>query len=501
MRSLFWKIFGWFWLAMIAMGLTLFLVVTTTRPDPLPRPWRDSMGAALTAYASSAANVWETRGQSGLTSYLSAQEARTQGQFWFFTEHGRELSGNFLLPRGKRRPPPPDVGLFSMFRQRRPRRSPPFEHWQRLMQRALAEENAVFEMDGPRVLAMQQIIAPSGARYVLATNLPRPEFGRPVADASRQWLGVGLLLAMSTLVCYGLVRYLTGPLSALRSATQQLAAGDLSARTGAGMRGRRDEVADLGRDFDTMAERIEGLVTSQRQLLGDISHELRSPLSRLSMAQALARRHIEQGASEEEITGALDRIKRETGRLNALIEQLLQLARLESGEMSPDVELLDLATVLQDVISDADFEARISQRAVCISSSESCIVRGSPDLLGSAIENVVRNAVRYTPSGSRVEVSLRVDNETPNEIEQAVIRVRDYGQGVPEAHLTDLFRPFYRVDAARDRNSGGVGLGLAITDRAIRSHGGSVVAQNAAGGGLLVELRLPLYREERSKVL
>jgi two-component system sensor histidine kinase CpxA len=253
---------------------------------------------------------------------------------------------------------------------------------------ALKSDEPVFVMSGPRVLAAQRVKSSNGKSYVLQALLPRPRFGRPAADPGRQLLGVLIVLAMSGLVCYGLVRYLTAPLVSLRAATHQLAAGDLAARTGAAQRARRDEVADLGRDFDSMAERIETLVLAQRRLLGDISHELRSPLSRLSMALALARRYVEQSAPETEINGALDRIKREAGRLNALIEQLLQLARLEGGEVKVENAPLDLEQLVHDIVTDADFEARASNRTVRVTQSGACRITGSLDLLRSAVENV-----------------------------------------------------------------------------------------------------------------
>jgi len=503
MRSLFLKIFLWFWGAMVLIGLTLFLVVTTMQPDPLPLPWRESTSAALAAYATAAATVWEENGRSALDLYLDAQHLRTHARLQLFDAQDHALSQPGELLRGKR----------SLWKQRVPwESSPPDappqgarpgkrfgpprpETGRELRRRALQSDAAVFTLIGPYVLAAHQVKAASGRHYVLQAVLPLPRFGRPAADPRAQWLGLLVVLSVSGLVCYGLVRYLTAPMLTLRAATQQLAAGNLAARTGASQRARRDEVADLGRDFDTMAERIETLIVAQRQLLGDISHELRSPLARLTMALALARRHVAQGASVEEINGAFDRIKRETGRLNALIEQLLQLARLESGEAGAGFEALDLEPLVCEIATDADFEARADDRAVQVMQCEPCRVMGSPDLLGSAIENVVRNAARYTPAGSSVEVSLLCESDGAGKAATAIIRVRDHGAGVPEAALADIFRPFYRVADARDRASGGVGLGLAITERAVRSHGGTVTARNAPDGGLLVELRLPAYAE------
>jgi two-component system sensor histidine kinase CpxA len=244
---------------------------------------------------------------------------------------------------------------------------------------------------------------------------------------------------------------------------------------------RRDELADLARDFDRMAERIEALMTSERRLLRDISHELRSPLSRLHVALGLAR----QQAGDDQ--RPLDRIEREAERLNALIGQLLMLARLESGAVEPAREPVDLAAIVRDVAEDADFEVRSRGRAVRVTATCECTAIGAPDLLRSAVENIVRNAVRHTLEGTAVEVAMRMDE--PRHVR---ITVRDHGSGVPEELVPHIFHPFYRVGDSRDRHSGGVGLGLTIVHRTIRLHGGAVRAVNAPDGGLIVEMTLPV---------
>jgi two-component system sensor histidine kinase CpxA len=527
MRSLFLKIFLWFWGAMIVIGLAFFLVVTTALPDPLPEPWRESTSSALAAYAASAANAWTQGGRAKLAAYLADQEARSEFRFQFFDEQGRELSQRPALfgrpnrlsrPRGESRPredlppdedtqfrgpsgrrpapdqAPPDRGLLPLPGMRGRRRPPDLAA---LRRRALQSDEAVFELAGRFVVAAQSVQPNAERNYVLLATLPTPRFGRPPADAMRQLIGVLVALVTSGLVCYGLVRYLTAPLISLRTATAQLAAGDLAARTGAAERARRDEVADLGRDFDAMAERIQALVVAQRRLLGDISHELRSPLARLGIGLALARRYATSGAEPSQIDAAFDRIKRETTRLNLLIEQLLQLTRLEGGVTTTEYKTVDLEQLVHEIVADVNFEVRGANSAesggdaVHITSCEVCHIDGSPEVLRSAIENVLRNAVRYTRPGTLVEVSLNCE-ERASDDREAVIRVRDHGEGVPAEALSNLFRAFYRVADARERESGGVGLGLAITERAVHSHGGTVAARNALDGGLLVEMRFPL---------
>jgi two-component system sensor histidine kinase CpxA len=233
-----------------------------------------------------------------------------------------------------------------------------------------------------------------------------------------------------------------------------------------------------------MAEQIESLISSQRRLFADISHELRSPLARLTVALGLTRLH-----ANPESTSGLDRIELEAGRLNTLIESLLRLARLEGGSELLEGEPVMLHRLVSDVAADANFEAQSRNRHVRLTSADACVISGNKQLLRSAVENVIRNAVNYTSEGSDVQIALQ---ELPsNGSGTALISVRDHGQGVPEESLADIFLPFYRVGDARDRTSGGSGLGLSITDRAIRLHGGSVRAVNCPDGGLLIELRLP----------
>jgi two-component system sensor histidine kinase CpxA len=279
---------------------------------------------------------------------------------------------------------------------------------------------------------------------------------------------------------------MTKPVVRLRAATQRLAAGDLTARAGDPASRGRDEIAGLIRDFDTMATRLETLVKAQSRLLNDISHELRSPLARLNVALGLARQR-----SGPESATMLERIELEASRLNELIGRLLTLARLEDGEQRVPPTPVFLDEVVLSVAEDAEFEAQARHCHVHSAiPAGSWTVRGEASLLHSAVENVVRNAIRYTREGTTVEIRLeKTENSNGGE---AVVRVSDCGSGVPPDALERLFQPFYRIDDARGRQTGGVGLGLAITERAVRFHGGRVAASNRAEGGLLVELHLPL---------
>lgn len=290
-----------------------------------------------------------------------------------------------------------------------------------------------------------------------------------------------IFLIVGGIICYLLAWRLTALVRTLRQAVQRFTDGELTVRSGFPTADRGDEIADLGHDFDRMAERIESLLLAQKQLARDISHELRSPLARLQVALGLARRHALPSAE-----GSLDRIEREVERLNELIGELLTLSLLENGAGLSGHEEVDLREVAAEIAGDADFEAAESARRVICLPGPPLAVHGNRELLRRALENVVRNGLHYTAAGTAVTITL--DRE---EAGGAVIRVADHGPGVPEEMCAAIFQPFYRVAEARDRQSGGAGIGLAITARAVALHGGDVTARNRAEGGLEVEIRLP----------
>ena len=287
-----------------------------------------------------------------------------------------------------------------------------------------------------------------------------------------------LFSVTGAIFCYLISRYLTKPLAKLGDAAANIAEGRLDTRVDPSLRRRRDEIADLARNFDRMAERIEALITGQRRLLGDVSHELRSPLSRLIVALGL----VKQGPAEEAAEN-LERIGLEARRLDTLIGQLLALTRIDSGVDRGSPVPFDLTSVVQEVANDGDFEARARNRSVAIKRADACTVTGFEELLRSAVENVVRNAIRHTAEGTAVEISLQAGNS------RALLVVRDYGPGAPESMLSEIFLPFRRV---ANGNSEGAGLGLAIAERAVNVHRGMIRAMNAPQGGLIVEIDLPL---------
>jgi two-component system sensor histidine kinase CpxA len=410
----------------------------------------------LTTSLNDAVSAYEAGGAQPAREYLDNLQATQHVRAFLFNEQGEEVSR-----RGA-----PDWAI-------------------RMLTGGSPSPRDGFIIPAPKVLKESRASSDGRHRFTLVMGLPP---GPRVFLGPRGMPIPGLIIGVITsgLVCYFLAWYLTKPIVRLRAATRQLAAGDLTARTGAPASRRKDEVAGLVRDFDAMAERLEMLVKAQSRLLNDISHELRSPLARLNVALGLARQR-----AGVESADMLDRIELEASRLNELIGRILTLARLEDGEQRAPQTPVPLGEVVSSVAEDAEFEAQERHCHVhTVIPEGNWGVRGNDSLLHSAVENVVRNAIRYTQEGTSVEIALTSEKRSGGS--EAVLRVSDSGPGVPEDALEKLFEPFYRLDDARGRLTGGVGLGLAITERAVRFHGGRVSAFNRKEGGLMVEIRLPL---------
>jgi two-component system sensor histidine kinase CpxA len=297
-----------------------------------------------------------------------------------------------------------------------------------------------------------------------------------------------LLLAvlMTGGISYLLALYLTGPLRQLEQAGRALADGDFSIRVQKKLGQRDDESGELAFAFDHMAERVEDLVASHRLLLRDVSHELRSPLARVQAALSLARQRTD-GLIDKE----LDRVEKEMELLDQMIGNLLKWSRMDAKQQSISNDVVELNTLLAEIVSAANFEAKVQNKMIELHMCDELSVYGDAELLGSAIENIVRNAMRYTPEDSSIKVSVAVDDQINGWLS---ISIRDHGPGVPEQELTRIFEPFYRVGESRVRTKGGSGIGLAIARQAVGLHGGQVFAENAGSGGLMVTLRLPTSR-------
>jgi two-component system, OmpR family, sensor histidine kinase CpxA len=471
MRSLFLRIFLSFWAAQALFLVLAILATIAMRPA---RHGIESQGPQILAEA---VNAYQSGGERGAHDYLEELLHTQHVRAFVFDPSGHELSGRQAPPwiEDTRQGVPPHGGA--------PHGG--FPHHRGWIDSLLPD----------RIL--RQALTLDGKRYTLVLELPP---GPRVFFGPHEIPGLGITIAVisSGLICYLLAWSMTSPVTRLRKAAQSLAAGDLSARTGAPARGRHDEMTELMRDFDRMAERIEVLVDSQSRLLKDVSHELRSPLARLSVALGLARQRAASEVDPEvapELESSLNRIELEADRLNQLIQRLLTISRLESGTDGLRRTKSSLRELVEQVARDAEYETP-GRRCLVTSRADAAdefLVEADPALLRSAVENVVRNATRYTAEGTTVEVRLE-RQQSANGEEEIIVRVLDSGPGVPDEALQKILEPFYRLDDARNRQTGGAGLGLSIADRAIRLHGGQLRASNRKEGGLQVEIRIPAGR-------
>ncbi|MDB5971693.1 MAG: histidine kinase [Hydrocarboniphaga sp.] len=454
MSRLYLRLLLWFCVANVAtMVVSVFVTERIARYSYGDDPdWAEIAEQANSAYIE--------HGQPGLINWIESQ--RRRGIEARLYENEQSLGGPALpMPR-----PPPEL-LFSDSPERRP---PPGER---------VAGHIMFGRDGvPRrlITVAQVVVGRDGVtRQLVAMRRPRPPFPRMEQVLATQ---IGVSTLVIGIVGWWIARTIARPVAAVRAAARRFASGDLAARVPPRFTRSSDEVGDLARDFDRMAGRIETLVTSERGVLQDVSHELRSPLARLHLLLDLARR-----TPTEEAAAHFDRAEHEISRLDLLIGQALALSRLETDLPGSDRQPFDLSELLRSRIKDWQLEAGTRGIGLELVELPAISIAGSQELIGRAIDNLLANAIKFSDDGGRVQIGLsRRDGG-------AEIRVRDRGPGVPAEDLPRLFRPFFRgTNAARAE---GHGLGLAIIQRVVIAHRGSVTAANAEGGGLEVVLRLP----------
>ena len=450
--KLFIKIFLWFLAAIALMVGVIIFITRTFQTEPMVSRFERSTRNQLTIYSGTATQIAGAEGEAGIKAFMARlRDADSTRQVYLLAQDGSVWFGEPAVAPGVT-----DTAA-----------------------KTLASGNVEVDFSAEdRNFGSAPVNFSDGRHYALTFQWERQTPPALFWGSTPGYVRLAGLLFTATVLCYLLALYLTSPITKLRQATQKLAGGDLQTRVAGGVSRRRDELADLARDFNDMAERIESLVTTQQRLNRDISHELRSPLARLNVALEIAKQK-----SNTDSAPLLDRIETESNRLNEMISRLLILAKLESGSEAIEPVRIDLAELVRDVAEDADFEAQANGKFVKVSSADSCPVMGSENLLRSAVENVLRNAVRYTADRTVVDVSLKSNNG------HALLQISDHGGGVPEDELANLFRPFYRVGEARERKTGGIGLGLAIAERAVKAHKGTIAARNS-GDGLLVEIQL-----------
>jgi two-component system sensor histidine kinase CpxA len=318
-------------------------------------------------------------------------------------------------------------------------------------------------------------ISPSlNNRYRLIVITPDP----PKFD--RLHLYIFIIPFVTMLLGWILSMSIVSPLLRVANTVERFGQGDLSARVQCN---RKDEIGKLARSFNLVANRIEMLLTAERRLLQDVSHELRSPLMRLSFAAELMKNNSDPEA-------AAQRMHREISRLSSLVESLLEVAASEGDPAQRSFEHVQLAALVEEIVDDGRIESNARSIELTTEVHSSAIVFGNRELLRRAIENVLRNAIRFTETSSKV--TLQVSDLRK---EGTVIEIRDFGPGVPEEYLSRIFDPLFRVDGSRDRAVGGFGLGLSIARRAIQLHHGVIVAENAHPG-LRIKITLPSFDEE-----
>jgi two-component system sensor histidine kinase CpxA len=450
-RSLFLKILLWFWATIVLTAFSIFLTLVL-QPGGVSSQWHEAFTDTARYAGAILVQEYEDHGAWGASNYLLERARTTHLQACLFHLDGTSILGNEC------------------------------ERFSRVAHSAAINGKPEFKVERGMAIVAVVVQGAHDERYVYATESPVGP--RAAITTNTTAVAVRFLVALFVpgLICYLLTRYLTAPILRLREASQRLAAGDLSTRADERMSLRRDELGLLVNDFNVMAERFEGLVDGQRQLVYDISHELRSPLTRLNVA-------LDLGRQRKGNDPAFDQMQQDLERMDQMIERLLTLARLDAVAASVPFEEINLTDLVTNIVHGAGFELHERSDKIVVNSQEAIFVRGNAELLQSAVENVVRNAIRYNNSDEPVQIVLE-------RLESSVkITVRDHGMGVPSEHLKKIFEPFYRVADDRDRQTGGTGLGLAITERAVRMHGGEVYAENAAPHGLVVHIVLPLALE------
>ncbi len=456
MNRLFWKFFLAYWLAMLAAGAGVGMGVRLyeqARTAPPPLLLDDPRSAFL---VDSAAATLRHGGPAALRELIEGWQGPGPARVYVVDAAGRELMGRA-------------VSQASLSQARA-----------LAEQGVQADEGTERGRGGPAV----RRVAVSGGDWLLyapgdtaaaAVRSP-PRRAAPMTPMLPLAAGVIASLAVSALLAW----YVSRPIGHLRNAFAGLARGRLDTRVQALMGRRRDELASLGGDFDGMAQKLQALIESQRRLLHDVSHELRSPLARLQAAVGLARQ------TPARLEASLDRIEQEAARLDALIGELLTLSRLEAGTADEPLQRVDLGELAEAIAEDARFEAQAAGRELHFEGGEETVAEVHAELLHRAFENVIRNAVKFTAPGTTVDVRFeRLD--TPGRMR---LEVADRGPGVRSGEAETIFAPFRRGESGAGVD--GFGLGLAIARRAIQAHGGTIQARPREGGGLVMTLELPL---------
>jgi len=438
MPRLFWKLFFALWLSIMGFAVIMAWVNNSLARPSIPEEPAARFSRDIDMLDKRLSTALQNQGPQAARRILRGLPRQMRNHIYLFDENGKELMGRDQMA-------------------------------ERLRSRNIQKTR-------------RELVDGQNRAYQLIV-LRRPPRGA-LLEPGMRGIALRLLIAafISALLSFMIARYLAAPLIRLGAASRRLAAGDMSTRIGPPLAERKDEFGALAADFDEMATRLQDLQRANHRLLRDVSHELRSPLARLRVALEIARNR-----DSEPVAGELDRIELESERLEMLVDEVLALLR-ETSETSPlrreKFDLVELLADLQDVVK---YEVAEDAPGIQLNTGEPLLINADRELLWRAFENLVRNALIHTDDGTGVDVAARLA-KNKSRIE---VYVRDTGPGIPTQQLEKIFQPFYRVQEARDRNSGGHGLGLAIAEAAIKRHGGTIKAQNRETGGLEIQVSLP----------
>jgi two-component system sensor histidine kinase CpxA len=453
-HRLFVKIFSWFWVtALVIIGI---IFVGRRVMDSRPIDPSTMYASVASMVAAEAARAYESGGPAGFARFANSIAGGHKSQVFLLNEFNKDVLSR-AIPR----------------------------ETLRLASEAGKDQLVTKYIPLYERVAVYKFVSASGRPYTLVFSEHSAALNlRGVLLSAGIPFLLGLLFVV-TVLCFWLAYHIAAPIHSIQSAARRVAEGDLSARVPHAVSLRRDELAALAMDFDSMVERIETLMHTQRNLLTSVSHELRSPLARLNVSLGVMRKHASQEAFD-----ICERMERDVARIDALIGQLLTLSRLEAGLSLGERENVNFTLLVQEVVADGNFEAQSQGKSVSLESASPVVLETADSLaLRSACENIVRNAIHFTRPGTEVNVALGIDNAASSR--QVFLTVRDQGPGVPKDDLQNIFSPFFRINGPGRRREGN-GLGLAIALEAIRLHHGSITASNLDPEGLEISVRLPV---------
>jgi two-component system sensor histidine kinase CpxA len=459
-HRLFVKIFLWFWLT----ALVMFAVSVASRTIGLRSLGQSDLIAVFAPkLAADAAQAYESGGAPAFEQFARSLTDNRERQIYLLDGFGNDVLSRAISPDGR-------------FVAQAARTNGPVVVRYRLSQR----------------MAAYKFASHSGRPYVLLFYMePRLGDSWEALVGQNFLVSVGVLFTV-TLLCLWLAYHIASPIQDIQAAARRVVEGDLSAKAPSTISRRHDELASLSMDFNSMVEHLGTLIHTQRDLFNSISHELRSPLARLTVSLALLRKQLTSG------TELLGHMERDLARVDSLMAQILILARLESGLSSGIRECVNFSQLVEEIVADGNFEAQSLGKSVSLELAGSVFLENAdPHALRSACENIVRNAIRFSPPGGKVEVNLMVSGDSERRV---FLSVRDRGPGVPGEHLKSIFQPFFRLNRS-DKNGEGNGLGLAIALEAVRLNGGTITASNLSPSGLNIEMNLPLAASPKSSRL